>query len=246
MKSGKLSCRQCCHLKTQVSDIILTLLLTFNDNVTGEVSFPINPLLHNLSYPPTSSTLDVSYVTSTHFAALLFGHLLRSSSRAKAAARAIIPSSSTGANAPTDGGQFFTPADGVPPEPVNVPAEVEDDEPPQSLLQALTENLSLAFLSRSRSHATSSDRESREWDRITVGYLCLLCVWLWDDPGSVRDFLEAGGLTVLVEPINQTSEIDGLVPALSTFLLGVCYEYNLEPGEITRQALQPMKVKMHL
>lgn len=202
--------------------------------IKGEPAPPVNPLLHNLSSPPTSSPLDVSYVTSTHIAALLFGHLLRSSSRAKAAARAIIPSNSGTTDAPADGGQFFTPADGVPPEPVNAPVTEEDDEPPQSLLQTLTENLSLAFLSRSRSHASSSDRESREWDRITVGYLCLLSVWLWDDPGSVRDFLEAGGLTVLVEPINQTSENDGLVPALSTFLLGVCYEYNLEPGEITR------------
>lgn len=38
----------------------------------------------------------------------------------------------------------------------------------------------------------------------------------------------------LVEPINQTSEIDAIVPGLCAFLLGVCYEFNREPGEITR------------
>ena len=40
----------------------------------------------------------------------------------------------------------------------------------------------------------------------------------------------------LVEPINQMSETDTLVPALSVFLLGICYEFNREPGEITRFA----------
>jgi hypothetical protein len=38
----------------------------------------------------------------------------------------------------------------------------------------------------------------------------------------------------LVEPINQTSELDSIVPALSAFLLGICYEFDREPGEITR------------
>lgn len=39
----------------------------------------------------------------------------------------------------------------------------------------------------------------------------------------------------LVEPINQTAEVDSLVPGLCAFLLGLCYEFNREPGEITRQ-----------
>ena len=38
----------------------------------------------------------------------------------------------------------------------------------------------------------------------------------------------------LVEPINQTAEVDSLVPGLCAFLLGLCYEFNREPGEITR------------
>lgn len=71
----------------------------------------------------------------------------------------------------------------------------DDDEPPQSLIQHLSENLSLSFLSRSRSD--NSDREAREWDRLVVGYLCLLSQWLWEDPKAVREFLEAGGLGVV-------------------------------------------------
>jgi hypothetical protein len=89
------------------------------------------------------------------------------------------------------------PADGGPPPEVISPVEPEkdDDEQPQTLLQLLSENLSLSFLSRSR--ADTSDRESREWDRLVVGYLCLLSQWLWENPKAVKEFLEAGGLGVV-------------------------------------------------
>jgi hypothetical protein len=121
----------------------------------------------------------------------MFAHLLRGSPRAKAAARSIVP----GPTPAAPGGQsnFFVPADGAPPEPVAV--EPEDEDERQTLLQTLTENLSLALLSRSRSN--NSDREAREWDRYVIGYLCLLSQWLWEDPKSVKDFLDAGGLGVV-------------------------------------------------
>lgn len=38
----------------------------------------------------------------------------------------------------------------------------------------------------------------------------------------------------LVEPINQTVEEDTMIPGLCAFLLGVIYEFNREPGEVTR------------
>ena len=131
-------------------------------------------------------------MTSTHLATLLFSHLLRTSPRAKALARSIIPPSPSGDD--TASGNFFIPADGAAPE-LKVEKVDESDEPPQTLLQTLCENLSLSFLSRSR--ADSSERESRDWDRLIVGYLCLLSQWLWEDPAAVRDFLDAGGLTVV-------------------------------------------------
>ncbi|KAI6114688.1 p115 like vesicle tethering protein [Pisolithus croceorrhizus] len=132
-------------------------------------------------------------------------------------------------------GQFFVPADGMP-NPANVTEpENEDEDAPQSLLQLLTENLSLCFLTRSRVDSVN-EREVREWDRLIVGYLCLLVQWLWEDAKSVREFLDAGGLGI-VEPINQTAETDSLIPGLCAFLLGVCYEFNREPGEITRSTI---------
>lgn len=147
--------------------------------------------------PETSGPIDHVLVSSTHFASLLFTHLLRSSPRCKALARSIkpqfpshMPSSATGT-----GGNFFVPADGPAPAPTPTDVEDEDDDPPQTLLQILAENLSLAFLSRSKTD--TSDLESREWDRLIVGYLSLLCQWLWEDPGAVRDFLNSGGLGIV-------------------------------------------------
>ncbi|KAG5642214.1 hypothetical protein DXG03_003406 [Asterophora parasitica] len=204
---------------------------------------PITPLLHALIAPPsTSSTLDPANVTSTHLATLLFSHLLRSSPRVKALARSITPPP-VSVLPDHNTGSFFVPADGAPPPP----PEDDDDEPPQALLQILSENLSLSLLSRSRTD--TSDRDRREWDRLVVGYLTLLSQWLWEDPRSVREFLDAGGFSVvcdflslpnLVDPINQTSEVDTVVPALCAFLLGICYEFDREPGEITRATIHPI------
>lgn len=154
---------------------------------------PLSPLLHALILSPNaSSTLDPANVTSTHLAALLFSHLLRSAPRVKAIARSITPPSASVLQSPNSA-TFFVPADGTP--PASTSHDDDDDEPPQSLLQILSENLSLSLLSRSR--ASDSDRESREWDRLVVGYLCLLSQWLWEDPPSVREFLDAGGFGVV-------------------------------------------------
>ncbi|KAF9047483.1 p115 like vesicle tethering protein [Panaeolus papilionaceus] len=192
------------------------------------------PLLHALAAPPNTTSLNPADVISTHLATLMFSHLLAGSSRAKAIARLVIP----GPIQPSAASSFFVPADGGAPPVEERDDDDGDDDAPQTVLQVLTENLSLSLLSRSR--ANTSDLEAREWDRYVVGYLCLLSQWLWDDPKSVKDFLNAGGLGVLVEPINQTSELDSLVPGLCAFLLGVCYEFNREPGEITRSTINPI------
>lgn len=149
---------------------------------------PVTPLLQALVAPPTSP-LDVGPLTTTHMATLLFAGLVRFSSHAKALARSIMPQPQS--PNPQDGGNFFVPADGGP--PAHVADEVpEEEEEPQSLLQIISEHLSLALLSRRR--ADTSEREAREWDRLIVGYLCLLAQWLWEDPATVREFLEAGAL----------------------------------------------------
>lgn len=159
----------------------------------------ISPLLHTLCLSP-SLPLNIADVTSTHLAAILFAHLLSGSSRAKTAARSIKPSSTIPAQTPSQG-QFFVPADGAP--SAATPPEEDEEDAPQSLLHLFSENLSLCFLSRSR---TEDELEEREWDRLIVGYICLLSQWLWDDPKAVREFLEAGGLgTVSLSPFTLSA-----------------------------------------
>lgn len=216
--------------KEEIKLGILQALLPPED---GTEPPPTPPLIYALANTPsTTSALDPAVVLTTHIASILFGHLVRLSPQAKSLARAIKP-----ALQPSEGSGLFVPADGTPTVPAPA-ADLDEDEPPQTLLQALSENLSLALLSRSRENVT--EKESREWDRLIVGYLTLLSQWLWEDPGSVRDFLDAGGMSVLVEQINQVSEDDTLVPALCVYLLGICYEFNQEPGEITRSKLAPI------
>jgi intracellular protein transport protein USO1 len=194
---------------------------------------PVSPLLFGLTLPP-NSPLDRANVSSVQFAAVLFAHLLRHAPQRKLQARKIIPPPLAPLPASsTADGAFFVPADGTPPPaPEHTSAKEEAEDDPQSLLAVVTEHLSLAFLQRSR--AGLAPREMREADRIICAYLSLLTQWLWEDPHAVREFLEAGGLGVLVDQLNQPSEIDVVIPGLCAFLLGVCYEFNREPGEITR------------
>lgn len=177
--------------------------------------------------------MDRTNVSSVQFATVLFGHLLRHAPYCKDLARKIIPRPLTSLPVtPVAGGAFFVPADGEPPPPPEPSEKADAEDAPQNLLALVTEHLSLAFLQRSRTEL--APREAREVDRVICAYLSLLAQWLWEDPRAVREFLEAGGLGVLVEQLNQPSEIDVVVPGLCAFLLGVCYEFNREPGEVTR------------
>lgn len=165
-------------------------------------SSAITPLLHCLIISH-NAPLDIAAISSTQFASLIFAHLVRGVPRATAAALQIVPPS--GDPTASNGGNFFVPADNggsVPPPP-------EDEEDPLPLMQILTEHLSLAFISRPKMQVGESPtRETREWDRIIISYICLLVQWLWDDPKSVRAYLEAGGLTLVCSfPFNVTSKI---------------------------------------
>ncbi|KAI0076386.1 hypothetical protein K474DRAFT_1623002 [Panus rudis PR-1116 ss-1] len=237
----------------QKDDIRETIVRSMLPPEGSQTPPPISPLLHALITPP-SSPLSIASVTSTHLACLLFAHFLRGSPRAKSYARTIVPASipiPTSASHPDSSGNFFVPADtsgsapppsAAPPPETPQPEEDDEDDEPQTLLQILSEHLSLAFLSRVR--ADTSDLEAREWDRLIVGYLTLLIQWLWEDPGCVREFLQAGGLGMLVEPINQMADSDLVIPGLCTFLLGTLYEFNHEPGEVTRATIHPILTRL--
>ncbi|CAG8492245.1 15592_t:CDS:10 [Racocetra persica] len=78
--------------------------------------------------------------------------------------------------------------------------------------------------------------------RVLIGYLCVLCIWLWDSPQSVKVFLSKDAhLQILIGPITQSSGVDSRVQGLCAFLLGTCYEFNHSlDSPITRTTLQPI------
>ncbi|CAG8703134.1 2880_t:CDS:10, partial [Dentiscutata erythropus] len=78
--------------------------------------------------------------------------------------------------------------------------------------------------------------------RVLIGYLCVLCIWLWDSPQSVKEFLSKDThLQILIGPITQSSGVDSRVQGLCAFLLGICYEFNHSlDSPVTRTTLQPI------
>ncbi|KAG9304100.1 hypothetical protein G9A89_006010 [Geosiphon pyriformis] len=105
----------------------------------------------------------------------------------------------------------------------------EHEDETLGLLHAITGNLMMATRHKGD-------------PRVLIGYLCLLCIWLWDSPKSIRDFLSEGShLQILLTPITQSSGVDARVQGLCAFLLGICYEFNNEvDAPITRSTLQPI------
>lgn len=213
---------------------------------SGKINRAVHSLLSALTELPTSP-LSPQVTNRIHLAALLFSTFFNHSHTMKNMAQQIVPGLLIQQNISATG-SYFTPADVGSNQ--GQPNESETQDRHQTLLQTLTEHMTLSFLSRSRAVEQGDSREEREWDRNIVGYLVLLSQWLYDSPAAVREFLDAGGLSVvsvcllliqhifnivkLVEPINQTSGVDVLVQGLCSFLLSICYEYNREPGEITR------------
>jgi hypothetical protein len=163
-------------------------------------------ILHGAIITFPSSPLTSKLAARLQFACLLFAAFFHgppnhSNTSPKAISRGLGSQSNTSTST-TDTGSFFVPADGAPPPSStgNVDlAEGEDDEPPSSLLQLLTEHLSLSLLARSK--VGDDILEARSWDKVIVAYLVLLATWLWEDPKSVRIFLEGGGIGVVCSSI---------------------------------------------
>ncbi|GAA5926865.1 hypothetical protein JCM3775_007063 [Rhodotorula graminis] len=180
-------------------------------------------ILHALRVFPAPSAsrgggdqLD-SYVP--FFAALLFSHLICHSEVCKEAARRI----------------YFQGDD-------TEPGGAGDPDERASLVGILVGNLMMA--QREQAHSVNAGlgpERGLEWSRVMVGYLTALSVWLWESPHTVKEFLSEGSnLQVLIQPITQSSGVDSIIQGLCTFLLGICYEFNREPGPISRDTLHPI------
>ncbi|CAO3679777.1 unnamed protein product [Umbelopsis vinacea] len=71
-----------------------------------------------------------------------------------------------------------------------------------------------------------ASKEASNQSRAPIGYLCLLCVWLFESPSSVKQFLSEGiHVQFLIEEMQKTN-VDPVIQGLAAFLLGVAFEYD--------------------
>jgi hypothetical protein len=76
--------------------------------------------------------------------------------------------------------------------------------------------------------------------RICIGYLMLLCMWLYGDSDAVDDFLsETSSVQALVGAVKENG-VDPIVQGLSTFLLGILYEFSHRDSPVTRTHLHQL------
>lgn len=78
-------------------------------------------------------------------------------------------------------------------------------------------------------------------ERITVGYLMLLCGWLFEDPDVVNDLLgEGSSIQTLLQEIKHQRTPSKLIPGLCTALLGIIYEFSTRDSPIPRVTLHKL------
>ncbi|CAG7952541.1 unnamed protein product [Penicillium salamii] len=78
-------------------------------------------------------------------------------------------------------------------------------------------------------------------ERITVGYLMLLCGWLFEDPDVVNDLLgEGSSIQTLLQEIKHQRAPSKLIPGLCTALLGIIYEFSTKDSPIPRLTLHKL------
>ena len=81
-------------------------------------------------------------------------------------------------------------------------------------------------------------------ERISIGYLMLLCGWLFEDPDAVNDFLgEGSSVQSLLQVIKQRGAANVLVPGLCTVLLGIVYEFSSKDSPIPRVTLHKLLIE---
>ena len=80
-------------------------------------------------------------------------------------------------------------------------------------------------------------------ERILVGYLMLLCGWLFEDPDAVNDFLGEGSNFQSLIQVGLVSVADGgVVQGLCGILLGIVYEFSTKDSPVPRVELHKLLV----
>jgi len=78
-------------------------------------------------------------------------------------------------------------------------------------------------------------------ERILVGYLMLLCGWLFEAPDAVNDFLgETSNVQSLLAAIQSSNS--SIVPGLCGVLLGIVYEFSTKDSPLPRSSLHSLLI----
>lgn len=83
-----------------------------------------------------------------------------------------------------------------------------------------------------------SREQKDEEPRVSIGYLMILCGWLYEDHDAVNDFLgEGSNVQSIIQLITQHNQSRSLVSGLCTLLLGIVYEFSTKDSPIPRATL---------
>lgn len=106
--------------------------------------------------------------------------------------------------------------------------DAENGEEVVTCIQALTGNM------------ISSERKGED-ERVTIGYLMVLCGWLYEDHDGVNDFLGEGSNVQSIVQLVIRDRLSGiLVSGLCAFLLGIVYEFSTKDSPIPRETLHQL------
>ena len=106
-----------------------------------------------------------------------------------------------------------------------VEGDAENGEEVITCIQTLSSNL-------------ISGEQKDEDPRVSIGYLMILCGWLYEDHDAVNDFLcEGSNVQSIVQLIKRNSQSRTLVSGLCAFLLGIIYEFSTKDSPIPRATL---------
>lgn len=106
-----------------------------------------------------------------------------------------------------------------------VEGNAEDGEEVVTCIQALTANL-------------ISCEMKNEDPRVSIGYLMILCAWLYEDPDAVNDFLgEGSNIQSIAQLVTRNDQSRNLVSGLCAFLLGIVYEFSTKDSPLPRATL---------
>lgn len=83
-----------------------------------------------------------------------------------------------------------------------------------------------------------SGEQKDEDPRVSIGYLMILCGWLYEDHDAVNDFLgEGSNVQSIVQLVSQNKQSRTLVSGLCALLLGIVYEFSTKDSPIPRATL---------